>query len=241
MIRTLIVDDVALARDGIRVMLSDERDVEIVGEAGNGPEALAAIQAHEPDLVFLDIHLPEFDGFDVLDRCASVRPPVVICVTAHERYAVRAFQARAAHFLLKPITDEGFHDAMQRARDELLKAGHGNVADQKPAPLLRFVVRDGDRFLLVNVDEVDWIGSAANYVEVHSSGRTSMVRMPIGDVADRLSPDRFTRISRSTVVNLSRIAEIRPLWHGDYEVALKDGTLLRMSRRYRHNLLPKMM
>jgi two-component system LytT family response regulator len=241
MIKALIVDDVALAREGIRVMLNDEHDVEVVAEAGTGPEAVAAIRTHEPDLMFLDIQLPDLDGFEVLEQCASGRPPVVICVTAHERYAVKAFQARAAHFLLKPITDEGFHEAMQRARADLTKTGRATAIDRRLTPLSRFAVRDGDRFLLINVDDIDWFGAAGNYVELHSAARTSLVRMPISDVVDRLSAGDFARISRSTIVNLNRIAEIRPLWHGDHEVLLRDGTVLRLSRRYRHNLLPKVL
>jgi two-component system LytT family response regulator len=259
MIKALIVDDVDLAREAIRVRLEEETDVEIVGEARSGCEALSAIRGLEPDLLFLDIQMPGLDGFQVLESLEANQVPATIFVTAHDKYAVKAFEAHALHFLLKPIDDDQFKESLQRARreladDQMRKDANRNVADflasrtgpvsphvesrpQRTA-LTRFAVKDADGILLVRVDEVDWVGSAGNYAELHVGERSFLIRKMLSDLEEELDPLSFARISRSTIVNIGRVQRLRTLWHGDFAVHLKDGKVLRMSRRYRKRLLP---
>jgi two-component system, LytTR family, response regulator len=257
-IKALIVDDVSLAREAIRIRLKDENDIEIVGEASSGPEAVSAVRRLAPDLVFLDIKMPELDAFQVLEAIPTDRSPSVIFVTAHDKYAVAAFRAHALHYLLKPIDDDQFSEALQRARRELeseetrrdashqvaaFLASRARESDSAPnrkldpAPLTRFAVKDRDGFILVRVEDVDWIESAGNYAELHVQKRRFLVRMILSELEERLAGS-FARISRSTIVNISRVQRVRTLWHGDYQVVLADGTALRMSRRYRKRLIP---
>jgi two-component system, LytTR family, response regulator len=249
MIRTLIVDDVELAREAIRIRLTDNKDFEVVGEAGTAPEALTLIHKLQPDLVFLDVEMPGVDAFELLNDLDSEQIPEIIFVTAHDEYAVKAFNSSALHFLLKPINDGQFDEAIRRARDEIRenKAENEEVNGRIGAEIAeikdkarywsRLAIKDHDRFILLKTEEVHWIGSATNYAEVHVGPRSYLLRMPISDLQERLDPRRFARISRSTIVNVEQIEEIKALWHGDFEVFLKDGTALRMSRRYREPLL----
>ena len=245
MIRALIIDDVELARDAIRLRLAETRDFEVVGEAGTGAEADALIRSLIPDLIFLDVQLPDRDGFELLDCLNSPQMPQVIFVTAHDQYALRAFDTDAVHFLLKPIDDDRFQEALDRVRRE--REGRHQLpstrlVDWRPSPPAywsRMVVKDGDRFILLKASEVIWVASAANYVKVHTSSRSFVVRMPLAEVETRLDPMNFARISRSTILNIDRVREIRPLWHGDFEVFLQEGIQLRMSRRYRDRLLSR--
>jgi two-component system LytT family response regulator len=246
MIRTMIVDDVALAREAIRIRLQENKDFEVVGEAATAPEALALIRKLSPDLIFLDIEMPGLDAFQLLDDLDPGRAPEVIFVTAHDQYAVQAFNSSALHFLLKPINDSQFDEAIRRAREEIGASKSENdapdreiagAAEDKPRYWSRLVIKDHDRFILLSTEEVHWIGSATNYAEVHAGTRSYLLRMPISDLEARLDPWRFARISRSTIVNVQQVEEIKALWHGDFEVFLKDGTALRMSRRYRERLL----
>ena len=166
----------------------------------------------------------------------------MIFVTAHDQYAVEAFNSSALHFLLKPINDTQFDEAVRRAREEI---GNGRTETRAPNPEIagerkywsRLVIKDHDRFILLKTDEVHWIASATNYAEVHAGSRSYLLRMPISDLEERLDPWRFARISRSTIVSIDQVEEIKALWHGDFEVLLKDGNVLRMSRRYRDRLL----
>jgi two-component system LytT family response regulator len=257
MIRALIVDDVDLAREAIRVRLQEHDDLEIVGEASSGLQAASAIRTLNPDLVFLDVRMPGLDGFQVLESAAPSRLPSVIFVTAHDKYAVKAFQAHALHFLLKPIDDDQFSDALQRARQELSsRQTHENVvrrleeflkfrahdlaADPGPQTskfVSRFTVKDQEGFLLVKTEDVDWVQAAGNYAELHVGKRTFLIRMILGELEEKLDPAAFARISRSAIINIARIARLKPLWHGDFHVLLRDGTTLRMSRRYRRRLI----
>jgi two-component system LytT family response regulator len=246
MIRTLIVDDVDLAREAIRIRLQENKDFEVVGEAATAPEALALIRKLTPDLVFLDVEMPGVDAFQLLDDLDPGRAPEVIFVTAHDQYAVQAFNSSALHFLLKPINDTQFDEAIRRARDELAESkSEDNEEDQesagppeeKPRYWSRLVIKDHDRFILLKTEEVHWIGSATNYAEFHAGTRSYLLRMPISDLEAKLDPRQFARISRSTIVSIQQVEEIKALWHGDFEVFLKDGTALRMSRRYRERLL----
>lgn len=238
MIRTLIVDDSPLVRDGIRLLLAGEPDVEVVGEAGDGHEAVTAVAQLTPDLTFLDVQMPSLDGFQVIERC-SASLGAVIFVTAYDDYALRAFQANALGYLLKPIAPRMFEAALNRARQVL--ASHGAPEPAKPAdrrPLPRLVVKDQGRFMLLRPAEVDWITSAGDYVQLHSGGRTFLVRSTLSELEGSLHPNDFVRIHRSTIVNLDRVQEIAALPQGDYTVRLKDGTRLRMSRVFRDRVLP---
>lgn len=254
MIRTLIVDDEALAREGIRTLLSDEPGVEIAGEAVDGPDAVRAIQKLVPDLVFLDVQMPGFDGFQVLHRVAPVHLPAVIFITAYNEYACQAFDAQAIDYLLKPISPTRFQLAMRRMRCELLHEEelahvqarladfldslHKRPATSEDARSARwFTVKDGQSFRVVRADEVSWVGSAANYVELHVRGRAYLVRMTMNQLEERLDPGFFLRIHRSAIVNLASIEAIDHTVHGEFSVKLKDGTMLPLGRRYRHRLL----
>jgi two-component system, LytTR family, response regulator len=251
MIRVLIADDEALARDGIRLRLRDAADVEIVGEAGDGPETAKRIKALKPDLLFLDIQMPGFDGFEVLRRVAPVHLPAVIFATAYDRYALQAFETHAVDYLLKPVGSARFAEALQWARhtlgrEEALAAAHrrtvGIIEPGSPSPstggyVRRLTVKDGRRFLLLKVEDVDWIEAALNYVELHSRGRSYLIRTTLTELYETLDPARFARIHRSTVVNLDRVKEITLGDGGDFVVWLQDGAGLRLSRGYRERLL----
>lgn len=258
-IRTLIADDEPLARKGIRVRLQPEQDINIVGEATDGDEAAATIQALKPDLVFLDVQMPGVDGFQALERAAHVHIPLTIFITAHDSYAIRAFEVHAVDYLLKPISAARLSAALQRVRQELLmrdelgasqnrllrlleSVGRDNAANQVRAAdsahfSRRFVVRDREKFVIVYADEIDWIESAANYVEFHLGKKVFMIRETMRTIENRLDPNQFVRIHRSTIVNISRIKEITREGTGDFEVTLHDGRKLRMSRNYQDRLL----
>jgi two-component system LytT family response regulator len=258
MISVLIVDDEPLARKGVRVWLRSESDITIVGEAGSGPEAVRAIETLRPDLVFLDIRMPNMDGFQVLARAAPVHLPLVIFVTAHDSYALKAFETHALDYLLKPLTERRFRQALDRARwalaaqDELEKKHgvliqlleargslHGqNETGAAGSYLKRFAVREDNRFLLVTAEQVDWIDSAANYVRLHVGPNSYLIRITMNELEKKLDPQQFARIHRSTIVNISRVKEVTPDWHGEFDVKLLDGTSLRLTRTYRNRLLP---
>jgi two-component system, LytTR family, response regulator len=244
MITAFIVDDEKLAREGIRLMLKKEVDVDVVGEAADGPSAMKSISKTTPDLLFLDVKVPGLDGFEILDRCQRGPTPLVIFTTAYEKYAVKAFDAHAVDYLLKPIRAQRLREAVQRARVELAKEPPP-VPDSAPATfsksptLRRLVVRDRDRYLLLKATEVDWIQSAANYVQLHAHGRCYLVRMTMNEIETQLEGLSFARIHRSTIVNIDRLTEIRPSPHGDFQVVLDNGTTLRLSRAYRDHLLPR--
>ncbi len=251
MIRTLVVDDEPLAREGVRVRLESERDVQLVGEAGDGPAAVEAIRRLLPDLVVLDVQMPGMDGFEVLARVADACLPAVVFVTAYDRYALRAFEVHALDYLLKPFTAARLHDAIERVRRELardddrddLAAVMGMIGARErgvaPAEYAgRWAVKDGERYLMLRAEEVDWIEAAANYVRFHARGTSFLLRSTLAAVAATLDPRRFARIHRSTIVNIDRVREVRPEWHGDFDVLLAGGQVLRMSRRYREALLP---
>jgi two-component system, LytTR family, response regulator len=243
MITAFIVDDEKLAREGIRLMLKKEVDVEVVGEAADGPSAMRAISKLTPQLLFLDVKVPGLDGFEILERCNRGHAPLVIFTTAYERYAVKAFDAHAVDYLLKPIRAQRLREAVQRARVELTKEPPAHDSAQpilsKPPNLRRLVVKDRDRFLLLKAADVDWIQSAANYVQLHANGRCYLVRMTMNEIETQLEGLSFARIHRSTIVNVDRLTEIRPSPHGDFQVVLENGTALRLSRAYRDHLLPR--
>src|SRR5262245_42663014 len=243
-IRTLIVDDEPLARERLVDMLIGDKEVEIVGECGNGLTAIAAIDGYKPDLIFLDVQMPELDGFGVLE--AIEETPVIVFVTAYDQYALRAFEVHALDYLLKPFDRERFDKALQRAKNQIgrERAGAMNrelaalLADLKSRPkaLERLVIKAGGRVFFLRVDEIDWIEAAANYVRLHAGKEAHLLRETINGLAAKLDPDRFLRIHRSIIVNLERVKEMQPWFHGDYVVILQDGTQLTSSRNYREQL-----
>ena len=243
-IRTLIVDDEPLARERIADLLDGDAEFEIVGECGDGLAAVAAIEAHKPDLLFLDVQMPELDGFGVLE--AIEEAPVIIFVTAYDQYALRAFEVHALDYLLKPFDRERFDKALQRAKRQIARERAGAVnqelvallADLKsrPKPLERLVIKAGGRVFFLRVDEIDWIEAAANYVKLHVGKESHLLRETINGLAAKLDPDKFLRIHRSIIVNLERVKELQPWFHGDYVVILQDGTQLTSSRNYREHL-----
>ena len=244
MISAFIVDDEKLAREGIALMLKKEADVEVVGEAADGLSAMKSISKLTPHLLFLDVKMPGLDGFELLARCHRDYSPLVIFTTAYERYAVKAFDAHAVDYLLKPIRAQRLREAVQRARVILAKeseSAHEAAASAaaRPPNLRRLVVKDRDRFLLLKAADVDWIQSAANYVQLHARGRCYLVRMTMNEIETQLEGLSFARIHRSTIVNIDRLTEIRPSPHGDFQVVLDNGTTLRLSRAYRDQLLPR--
>ena len=254
MIRIGIVDDEPVAREGLRLWLAAEPDVAVVGEAGSASEAVALVRRERPDLLFLDVQMPEGDGFDVLEAIGGEHLPEVIFVTAHERHALRAFDVAALDFLLKPVRADRFARALERARRELERGEQREgparltaLLDHVRGPALpdgrrrieRFAVRTRDRFVIVAAGDVRWIGAAANYAELHlAAGGSHLVRATIADLEAGLDPARFARIHRGTIVRVDCVREVIPATHGDYDVVLDDGTTLKLSRRFRARLLP---
>jgi two-component system LytT family response regulator len=247
MLRVLVVDDEPPARDKIREVLEGLPGVSIVGEAGDGLTAAQAIQELRPDLVFLDVRMPELDGFGVLAALPEGCFPLVVFVTAFDAYAARAFDLHAVDYVLKPFDRERFSQAVARARERLRSAQAREeqervlalveaLAARRPA-LERVLVRTGARFELVRLAEVDWLEAAGNYVALHLGRRTPLLRRTLGGLEQQLDPGRFRRIHRSLIVNLDRVKEVRPDAGGEYQAVLLDGTVLRVSRSYRENLL----
>ena len=219
-LRVAIVDDEPLARERIRELLRAHGDIEVVAECADGRAAVAELPARAPDIVFLDIQIPEVDGFGVVEALGTGRLPEIVFVTAFDEYAVRAFEAEALDYLLKPVTAERFEAALARARARL-----GRYAT-------RFVARDGARLVFVRAQDVDWIDAAGNYARLHAGGRTHLLRETLKSLESRLDPDEFVRVHRSAIVRVERIASLEPWFHGEYVVIMADGTRLTASRSY---------
>ncbi len=242
-IRTLIVDDEPLAREGIRQQLQSYPDVEIVGEGSDGIQAVEMIENAKPDLVFLDIQMPERDGFGVIEEIGPEHMPVVIFVTAYDEHALRAFEIHALDYLLKPLDPERFREALSRARNQLSLKQSSALSDKllkliegMPArnPCLhRIAIKTAGKVFFVNALDVDWIQANGDYVMVHAQGKKHLIREKISDLQRKLDPHQFIRIHRSSIVNIDRIKDLEPLFYGDYSVNLNDGTKLTLSRSYR--------
>ena len=245
-IRAAIVDDEPLARRRIRNLLMEAADVEIVAECANGKDAIESLDESPPDLLFLDIQMPEIDGFDVLQAIGVGRVPAVIFVTAYDQFALRAFEAHALDYLLKPFDDERFGAALERARERIRQQQGGDL-DRRLQALLenvrgdqgylrRLVVPSGHRSIFVRTELVDWIEAERNYVRLHVGGRAYLLRENLTRIASALDPATFCRIHRSTIVNIDRIQTVESLFHGEYLVVLHDGTKLTSGRSYRRSL-----
>lgn len=242
-LRVLIVDDEALARSRIKKMLATESDVEVIGECADGPEAIAFIQKHRPDLAFLDVQMPEVSGFDVLRAVSPDFWPAVIFVTAHDQHALEAFEVHALDYLLKPFKETRFHEALQRARKHLQTRNAATLNQNlqellggvKPETLYpsRLTVKSGDRTAFVKLDEVDYIEAAANYAILHTGAQNHILRETLTNLEARLSPKQFLRVNRSAIVNLDRVKEVKPALRGEYVVVLKNGKELSLTRAVR--------
>jgi two-component system LytT family response regulator len=247
LIRVLIVDDEPLAREMLREMLEADQDVEIVGERSNGSEAVEAIRVHLPDLLFLDVQMPEVGGFEVLEALGTGPMPHVIFVTAYDQYAVRAFEVHALDYLLKPFDRERFDISWQRAKAQIVRDKDGG-RDQRILALLeelkagssryleRLVIKSGGRIYFLETNEIDWIEAEGNYVSVHSGKKSHLLRETISSLESQLDPRKFLRIHRSSIVRIDRIKELQPWFHGEYHVILQNGTQLMLSRNYREKL-----
>lgn len=242
--RTLIVDDEPLARERLRTLLRDEPDIELIGECADGKEAVSAIQGKNPELLFLDVQMPEMDGFAVLEAVGPERVPAVVFVTAYDRYALRAFDVHALDYLLKPFDRERFQKALERARAQVGERGKlgdrllallKDIKDEPKRPE-RFVIKSAGRVFFLRADEIDWVEAAGNYVQLHVGSATHLMRETMGGLETRLDPEKFVRIHRSAIVQVDRIKEMQPAFHGDYIVILQDGTRLNLSRSYREKL-----
>jgi two-component system, LytTR family, response regulator len=242
----LLVDDEPPARRLLRAHLARHPDVEVVGEAGSGTEAVAALQALRPDLVFLDVQMPEGDGFEVVRAVGVEAMPVVIFATAFDDYALQAFEAHALDYLLKPYDRERLDGALDRARRRVEQA-RGSSADARLHALVRALddrvgyldrlpVRTGARIRLLDVGEVDYVEAEANYVRLHVGPRAYLMRGTLTHLEAQLDPARFLRVHRSLLVNVDRIAEVEPLFAGEYVLYLRDGTRLTSGRTYRARL-----
>lgn len=240
-LRVLIADDEPVARRRIKRLLRAESDVDVVGEAGDGRTAVDAIRKHSPNLVFLDVQMPELDGFAVLGALGE-RPPAIIFVTAYDEYALRAFEVHALDYLLKPFTRERFAAALYRAREEVSRPERGldarltSLLERLTADLrylTRIPVRTGGRIRIVEAAEIDCVMAADNYVTIRAGGKEYLVRDTMDRLEQRLDPRKFVRIHRSTIVQLDRLRELQPSFHGDFSVILRDGTRLTLSRTFR--------
>ncbi|HLK63804.1 MAG TPA: LytTR family DNA-binding domain-containing protein [Bryobacteraceae bacterium] len=236
MMRTLVIDDEPLAREKIARHLASHRDVEVIGECGDGESAIQAIRDLEPDLLFLDIHLPECDAFEVLRRAGVKRHPVVIFVTAYDEYALRAFEVQALDYLVKPFDDERFRSALQRGREQLAQARAPVPATSGDGIWNRVLVHTGGSIRILKHGDIDWVESAGNYVRLHVGAETYLHRDTMHHVESSLDPARFIRIHRCYIVNLDRIRELQPLFKGTYNVILQDGTQLTLTPPYRARL-----
>lgn len=241
-LNVLVVDDEPIAREGLKLLLGRQSQVESVSEARNGREAVSLIREKKLDLVLLDVQMPRTDGFAVVHAVGAERMPPVIFVTAHDQYAIRAFEIAAIDYLLKPVTEERFELAFKRAISRLQSAPHEDATKQvlamldvianPPRQLERFAVRSGENTIFVPVTEVDWIEAFQNYVRLHVGPSTHLLHVPMNTIEGVLDSSRFLRIHRSHIVNVRRIARLWPIAHGQYAIELKSGQRLQSGRTY---------
>lgn len=232
-IRALIVDDEPLARSNIAVLLRQHPEIEIIGECGSGSEALGEIRVSKPDLLFLDVQMPECDGFDVIEMLGNDAPPAVIFVTAYDRYALRAFETGALDYLLKPFDNARFELAIARAKQRI---GRQSGARR----LQRVVVKSAGEICFVKIADIDWIEAADYYACLHVGAKNHLLRRSLSDLEEELNPNQFCRVHRSGIVNLDRVRSLQLHADGEYEVLLENGTRVRLSRRYRKGLEDRM-
>lgn len=238
-VKVAIVDDEPLAREGLRTLLRGDRDVEVVAECADGQAAIEAIRRTKPDIVFLDVQMPDLDGFDVLRALAGEPLPAVIFVTAYDKYALKAFEVHAVDYLLKPFHDERFAEALARAkarRGENMTERIARLLDERKPKIMRVLVKTGGRVLFIRADEIDWIEAADYYVKLHVAGKVHMLRESMAALEGRLDSDVFFRVHRSAIVNLERVRELQPFSRREHVLVLRDGTRLRLTRSRRERL-----
>lgn len=247
-IRTLIVDDEPLARTRLRSLLEDQEGFEVIGECSSGPEAVEVIDRDHPQLVFLDVQMPECSGFEVIEALDPNARPAVIFVTAFDSYAVKAFDVHAIDYVLKPVDRERFGEALARAR-RAIERNELDEVNRKLTSLIdnvrrerrflnRVVVKTSGRVVFLRVQDIDWIEAAGNYVRIHFGEQSHLLRETMSALESRLDPEQFLRIHRSVIVNIDRIREMQPAFHGDYYVILKNNRQLPLSRGYREKIEP---
>jgi two-component system LytT family response regulator len=245
-IRTLIVDDEELARDRIQSLLQMQPDVDIVGICRDGVSALETIERERPDLVFLDVQMPGMDGFEVVENLDKGTMPAIVFVTAHDGHAIRAFEIHALDFLLKPFDQTRFEKALERARGKV-STPQTTVIDSRLVSLLeelreerkypeRLIVKSSGRVFFVRTEEIDWVEASGNYVKVHTKADAHLLRESMKNMEAKLDPKIFVRIHRSAIVNIDRIKELEPWFHGEYIVIMRDGTRLTASRVFSDRL-----
>lgn len=230
-IRALVVDDEPLARSNLVVLLRRDPDIGFIDECESGAAAIEAIRRTTPDLMFLDIQMPECDGFDVLELLGGDVPPAVVFVTAHDEYALRAFDAGALDYLLKPFDDARFNRALNRAKDKL-----AHYAEHRPRRVERLVIRSLGQVVFLQVAQIDWIEAADYYACLHVGNQTHLLRRPLSELEQDLDAEVFCRIHRSIIVNLDRVRGLELKDDGEYEVVLESNVRLRLSRRFRKTL-----
>jgi len=249
MMRVVVVDDEPLARKRLRALLGRHADVSIVAECTTGPEAVAAVDAHEPDVLFLDIRMPGLSGVEVLDALGPRAVPAVVFVTAYDAHAVRAFEQEAIDYLLKPIGDDRFNQTMTRVRKRL--AAHSalggrmpqpTVAASEPAestresPLTRIPIKSPGKITFVDVADIEWVEADGDYLRLHTSDKSILYRSTLAALERRLDPQVFVRVHRSALVRQSSIVSLEPYYHGEYVIRTRQGARLRLSRGYRDRL-----
>src|SRR5215471_13006901 len=245
-LNTLIVDDEPLARAGLSMLLSKDPEVHSIWEARDGREAITRIQDTKPDLVFLDVQMPELDGFSVVKEIGPDRMPAVVFVTAHDKYAIQAFEINALDYLLKPVTEIRFQEAMKRVKDRLAAKQPGDASRQivslleavtSPQRFMkRVAVKSAGKITFVNIADVDWIEAAENYVQLHVGKTAHLLHVTLSAVAKLLDPETFVPIHRSVIINVTRLEALEPAGHGEYLVILQNGVRLRSGRTYHEKL-----
>ena len=242
----MIADDEPIAREALRSLLKQEQDVEIVGLSGSGREAADAINELAPDLVFLDIHMPELNGFEVLKEIRGPTMPAVIFVTANEEFAAQAFDVHAMDYLVKPCRRERLQQALQRVRERISRDQNAQLHEKiealmaslrpEPKSAERIAIKSGGRIVFLRLADIDWIEAADNYVNLHVGQESHLFRETMNGLEARLSSKRFVRISRSAMVNIEQIKELQPMFHGEYGVVLRNGMRLTLTRGYREKM-----
>jgi two-component system LytT family response regulator len=233
MIRALIVDDEPPARRKVRRFLEGDGEIGEIAEAGSGAEAVAAVREFDPDLVFLDVQMPDMDGFGVLESVGQPRRFHVVFLTAHDDHALRAFEAEALDYLLKPVDPDRFDRALERAKEQVALRQRDQTKTQPPRFVKRLLVEKNGREIFLQVEQLDWAESVRNYIALHAGHETYLIRGTLESLARQLDPDQFARISRSELVNLDSVKEMRPWFHGERRIILKDGSELTWTRRFR--------
>lgn len=234
-IETLIVDDERLARQRLRRLLETQPDIALVGECASGMEAAEFLERQPVDLMFLDIQMPEMDGFTLLETRLQSKNPMVVFVTAHDVHAVRAFEVNALDYLLKPFDQERVERCLQRVRGQR-EMQQKQPGANRPRPN-RLAVRSSGKVFFVRMEDIDWVEAADNYVVLHLGHETHILRETMNSIQTRLDPQKFIRVHRSRIVNVDRIKELQPWFHGEYLIVLSDGTQLTLSRSYREKLM----